>query len=129
MCFSPPRWTRLQKQRQNCGCFGGPSRCGSDGEEAMTTEFAAEPKASSEECVGTREYLAPEVAAGAGHGPAVDWCWSFGVFFIYELLYGCTPFIGGSQEACVCGMRGHPLSTSPGRWPLARATAHGAAGD
>ncbi|XP_076927063.1 serine/threonine-protein kinase WAG1-like [Bidens hawaiensis] len=62
------------------------------------TEFVAEPtSASSKSCVGTHEYLAPELVNGIGHGNGVDW-WAFGVL-IYELLYGTTPFRGGNKEA------------------------------
>lgn len=61
-------------------------------------EFVAEPDtAFSRACVGTHEYLAPEIASGVGHGNSVDW-WAFGVF-IYELIYGRTPFKGGSKKA------------------------------
>ena len=60
-------------------------------------EFVAEPTtAFSKSCVGTHEYLAPELISGNGHGSDVDW-WAFGVL-IYELLYGRTPFRGASKE-------------------------------
>ncbi|KAL2331142.1 hypothetical protein Fmac_018723 [Flemingia macrophylla] len=64
---------------------------------AFLAEFVAEPvTAFSRSCVGTHEYLAPELVSGNGHGNGVDW-WAFGVF-IYELLYGTTPFKGCSKE-------------------------------
>ncbi|CAN1841455.1 Serine/threonine-protein kinase WAG1 [Linum perenne] len=67
-------------------------------EKEMAAEFVAEPTAAfSSSCVGTHEYLAPEILSGNGHGNSVDW-WAFGVL-IYELLYGTTPFKGGSKES------------------------------
>ncbi|CAN6380565.1 unnamed protein product [Urochloa humidicola] len=60
-------------------------------------EFVAEPvELRSMSFVGTHEYLAPEIVSGEGHGSSVDW-WTLGVF-IFELLYGVTPFKGYDNE-------------------------------
>ncbi|KAH7432841.1 hypothetical protein KP509_07G042800 [Ceratopteris richardii] len=60
-------------------------------------ELHAEPTAArSMSFVGTHEYLAPEIILGEGHGSAVDW-WTFGIF-LFELLYGRTPFKGADHE-------------------------------
>ncbi|KAF2296473.1 hypothetical protein GH714_038335 [Hevea brasiliensis] len=60
-------------------------------------QLVAEPTdARSNSFVGTHEYLAPEIIKGKGHGAAVDW-WTFGIF-LYELLYGRSPFKGSCNE-------------------------------
>ncbi|GAV59218.1 Pkinase domain-containing protein [Cephalotus follicularis] len=60
-------------------------------------QLVVEPtSARSNSFVGTHEYLAPEIIKGEGHGNAVDW-WTFGIF-LYELLYGKTPFKGSGNE-------------------------------
>ncbi|XP_051124851.1 serine/threonine-protein kinase WAG1-like [Andrographis paniculata] len=83
-------------QRHSSSCFLGVTR--TRRREERVAEFTAEPTAAySRSCVGTHEYLAPELVAGNGHGNAVDW-WAFGVL-IYELLYGTTPFKGVSKES------------------------------
>ncbi|EEB08076.1 AGC/RSK protein kinase Ppk22 [Schizosaccharomyces japonicus yFS275] len=47
--------------------------------------------------VGTEEYIAPEVIRSCGHTVAVDW-WTLGIF-LYEILYGVTPFKGKNRHA------------------------------
>ncbi|KAJ1281840.1 hypothetical protein BS78_03G004600, partial [Paspalum vaginatum] len=72
-------------------------------------EFNAEPTdARSMSFVGTHEYLAPEIIRGEGHGSAVDW-WTFGIFLLYELLHGMTPFKGNSNRATLCNVVEQPL--------------------
>ncbi|XP_052197673.1 serine/threonine-protein kinase D6PK [Diospyros lotus] len=71
-------------------------------------ELIAEPtNARSMSFVGTHEYLAPEIIKGEGHGSAVDW-WTFGIF-LYELLFGRTPFRGAGNRATLFNVVGQPL--------------------
>ncbi|TXG49350.1 hypothetical protein EZV62_025225 [Acer yangbiense] len=78
-CFHPKR--RRKKKSGNRG----------------TLEIVAEPvDVRSMSFVGTHEYLAPEIVSGEGHGNAVDW-WTLGIF-IFEMLYGVTPFKGVDHE-------------------------------
>ncbi|KAK4768553.1 hypothetical protein SAY87_003694 [Trapa incisa] len=71
-------------------------------------ELIAEPtSARSMSFVGTHEYLAPEMIKGEGHGSAVDW-WTFGIF-LYELLFGKTPFKGQGTRATLFNVVGQPL--------------------
>ncbi|XP_054816804.1 serine/threonine-protein kinase WAG1-like [Prosopis cineraria] len=85
-----------KRKKLVCNCLGG-VRARSP-ERVVEADFVAEPKAAfSRSCVGTHEYLAPELVSGKGHGNGVDW-WAFGVF-ICELLYGTTPFKGLSKES------------------------------
>ncbi|XP_016486524.2 serine/threonine-protein kinase WAG1-like [Nicotiana tabacum] len=82
----------LERSKRRYSCFSDRLR------EETVTEFVAEPTgAFSRSCVGTHEYLAPELISGTGHGNGVDW-WAFGVL-LYELLYGTTPFKGSSKES------------------------------
>lgn len=73
------------------------------------TEMVAEPiTARSKSFVGTHEYLAPEVISGQGHGSAVDW-WTLGVF-LYEMIYGKTPFKGENNEKTLINILKKPLT-------------------
>lgn len=77
--------------------------------EIFDTELVAEPiNARSKSFVGTHEYLAPEVISGLGHGSAVDW-WTFGVF-LYEMLYGRTPFKGENNEKTLINILKQPVT-------------------
>ncbi|KAI4333370.1 hypothetical protein L6164_018193 [Bauhinia variegata] len=96
----PHKKVGSQKKPRRGSCFSGVNRrrgarCPP---EVVEAEFVAEPTAAfSMSCVGTHEYLAPELVSGYGHGNGVDW-WAFGVF-VYELLYGTTPFKGVNKES------------------------------
>ncbi|PKI59012.1 hypothetical protein CRG98_020580 [Punica granatum] len=84
--------------------------------------FVAEPVAArSCSFVGTHEYVAPEVASGGSHGNAVDW-WAFGIF-VYELIYGRTPFAGASNKATLRNIVEKPLSF-PGDAPASTSEMH-----
>ncbi|XP_047317768.1 serine/threonine-protein kinase D6PKL1-like [Impatiens glandulifera] len=71
-------------------------------------ELVVEPTtARSNSFVGTHEYLSPEIIRGDGHGSAVDW-WTFGIF-LYELIYGKTPFKGIGNRETLFNIVGQPL--------------------
>ncbi|KAL2926596.1 Serine/threonine-protein kinase KIPK2, partial [Bienertia sinuspersici] len=99
-CFTPrlltaPSKTRKQKSEQAIQVTPLP-------------QLVAEPtEARSHSFVGTHEYLAPEIVKGEGHGSAVDW-WTYGIF-LYELLYGKTPFKGSSNEETLANVVSLPL--------------------
>ncbi|XP_010908772.2 protein kinase PINOID 2 [Elaeis guineensis] len=63
--------------------------------------------ARSNSFVGTHEYLAPEIIRGDGHGSSVDW-WTFGIF-LYELLFGRTPFKGSGNEETLVNVANQSL--------------------
>ncbi|KAE8797141.1 Protein kinase G11A [Hordeum vulgare] len=84
-------------------------------------EVVVEPVAArSKSFVGTHEYLAPEVISGQGHGSAVDW-WTLGVF-MYEMVYGWTPFKGATNEETLANI----VSKRPAAFPQAATSMSGA---
>lgn len=88
-CFSPRLISTASNARK--------PKCDSACQVSRLPQLVAEPTdARSNSFVGTHEYLAPEIIKGEGHGSAVDW-WTFGVF-LYELLFGRTPFKGSGNE-------------------------------
>ncbi|CAD5169821.1 unnamed protein product [Musa acuminata subsp. malaccensis] len=98
-CFGP-RFFSISKDRKSKPEIGNQVR--------PLPELIAEPTdARSMSFVGTHEYLAPEIIKGEGHGSAVDW-WTFGIF-MYELLFGKTPFKGSGNRATLFNVVGQPL--------------------
>lgn len=86
-CFTPKVLSSPYKSR----------RTKTDHQASLLPQLIVEPTgARSNSFVGTHEYLAPEIVKGDGHGSAVDW-WTYGIF-LFELLYGKTPFKGSGNE-------------------------------
>lgn len=100
-CFSPRIFSsKSKKDRKQKNEIGN--------QVSPLPELIAEPtEARSMSFVGTHEYLAPEIIKGEGHGSAVDW-WTFGIF-LYELLFGKTPFKGSGNRATLFNVVGQPL--------------------
>ncbi|KAE9591542.1 hypothetical protein Lal_00038996 [Lupinus albus] len=100
-CFSPRFFSsKSKKDRKPKNEIGN--------QVSPLPELVAEPTdARSMSFVGTHEYLAPEIIKGEGHGSAVDW-WTYGIF-LYELLFGKTPFKGSGNRATLFNVVGQPL--------------------
>ncbi|ERM99156.1 protein kinase PINOID [Amborella trichopoda] len=105
---SPEKWPD-DDVAPSCLCFLRPKLK----KPAINREFIAEPvHARSSSFVGTHEYISPEVASGGAHGNAVDW-WAYGIF-LYELVYGCTPFSGENNSVTLRNIVKRPLTFPPG---------------
>ena len=46
--------------------------------------------------------------SGQGHGSAVDW-WTYGIF-LYEMIFGRTPFKGDNNEKTLVNILKAPLT-------------------
>ncbi|CAN4097122.1 unnamed protein product [Withania somnifera] len=100
-CFGPRFFSSKSKKERK-------SKNDTGNQVSPLPELMAEPTgARSMSFVGTHEYLAPEIIKGEGHGSAVDW-WTFGIF-LYELLFGKTPFKGSGNRATLFNVVGQPL--------------------
>lgn len=100
-CFSPRLFSSKSKKERK-------SKNDTANQVRPLPELVAEPTdARSMSFVGTHEYLAPEIIKGEGHGSAVDW-WTFGIF-LYELLFGRTPFKGSGNRQTLFNVVGQPL--------------------
>eukprot|EP00004_Rigifila_ramosa_P011351 TRINITY_DN2412_c1_g1_i1.p1 TRINITY_DN2412_c1_g1~~TRINITY_DN2412_c1_g1_i1.p1 ORF type:complete len:1279 (+),score=181.61 TRINITY_DN2412_c1_g1_i1:509-3838(+) len=69
-------------------------------------------KSSSDDptCIGTPDYMAPELVLGLGHGPEVDW-WALGII-IYEMLVGVPPFQDATPQDVFANILNHVVE-----WP------------
>ncbi|KAG8057130.1 hypothetical protein GUJ93_ZPchr0002g24401 [Zizania palustris] len=104
-CFGPRFFSKSKSKSKS---KKEKSKPGAANQVNLFPELIAEPTdARSMSFVGTHEYLAPEIIKGEGHGSAVDW-WTFGIF-LYELLFGKTPFKGSGNRATLFNVVGQPL--------------------
>ncbi|KAF4363037.1 hypothetical protein G4B88_031571, partial [Cannabis sativa] len=90
------------------GCFPK-----SRGVQTLNRFFVAElVTARSLFVVSTHEYVSPEMAKDDPHGNAVD-RWAYGVF-IYEMIYGRTPFVAQSRKRIISNIVNMPLAFPTG---------------
>ncbi|KAJ2509032.1 hypothetical protein IWW47_000279 [Coemansia sp. RSA 2052] len=78
--------------------------------KALPQSKRAHARKSSQRCLGTPDYLAPELQVGASNGFPVDW-WALGVC-LFEFLCGYPPFTDKSPEAIFRNILNHAID-----WP------------
>ncbi|KAJ2344983.1 hypothetical protein GGH91_002681, partial [Coemansia sp. RSA 2671] len=78
--------------------------------KALPQSKRAHARKSSRRCLGTPDYLAPELQVGASNGFPVDW-WALGVC-LFEFMCGYPPFTDESPEAIFRNILNHAID-----WP------------
>ncbi|KAK9844935.1 hypothetical protein WJX74_008864 [Apatococcus lobatus] len=106
-----PRLEKLRGAHRNARPASAGEQRVSLGEDVGVV--VAEPDARANSFVGTEEYLAPEVINGSGHSASVDW-WTLGIF-MYELVYGFTPFRGSKRNTTFENILKRPIAFPPKR--------------
>ncbi|OAY85495.1 Protein kinase PINOID 2, partial [Ananas comosus] len=86
---------------------GGDDDDDDDAAGVVETELVAEPVAARSNRSSHPRIPGAGVISGAGHGSAVDW-WTLGVF-LYEMIYGRTPFKGENNEKTLINIMKQPL--------------------
>ncbi|XP_054781303.1 serine/threonine-protein kinase D6PKL2 [Prosopis cineraria] len=104
-CFKPRFFNSKKTKRKS-------EKHSSANSDSFPMLIAEPTNARSMSFVGTHEYLAPEIIRGDGHGSAVDW-WTFGIF-LYELLFGRTPFKGNGNRETLFNVVGQSLKFPEG---------------
>nr|AHZ63913.1 phototropin [Penium margaritaceum] len=87
---------KSKKSKKGVAAASSSSGAEKDGVVFPMPMLVAEPEATSNSFVGTEEYIAPEIINGTGHSSPVDW-WAFGIF-MYEMMFGKTPFRGRNRQ-------------------------------
>ncbi|KAG1660149.1 hypothetical protein FOA52_007806 [Chlamydomonas sp. UWO 241] len=105
-----PRIERVAVPRvvddESTGCCGSSGRAYAVEDETRPV-VVAHPAARANSFVGTEEYLAPEIVLGRGHSSPADW-WSFGIF-LFQMVYGDTPFRGNRRDDTFANILSGPL--------------------
>ncbi|CAD6339516.1 unnamed protein product [Miscanthus lutarioriparius] len=98
------KYNQAHSAQQACvqpSCVMQPSRT------APTTCFGPRLFSKSKKVRKPKLEVVNQIIKGEGHGSAVDW-WTFGIF-LYELLFGKTPFKGTGNRATLFNVIGQPL--------------------
>jgi serine/threonine protein kinase len=88
--LAPPSSSPLESPLTRVRALSGGLGAGAAGAGAPFSPPRSPAPRGANGCVGTPDYLAPEILLGTGHGPEADW-WALGVMG-FEFLTGTPPF-------------------------------------